>query len=467
MMVPDLSVPQRIHVMAAGGAAMSAVCHILATMGHAVSGCDQGDSVALDRLRADGLDMAVGHDIAHLSGIDLLAVSTAVKVGNTEYDAAAQAGIPIARRPDLMQSIAVGQRTLAVSGTHGKTTTSAMAALAGVAAGWDPSFIVGGVVNQLGSGVRWTGSGRLVVEADESDNSFLRFGADDVIVTNIEPDHLDFHGSMEQLEAEFDRFVIQGSGVKVVCLDDPGVRRLVQRVGATAGDMWTYGTDDGADYRIIELRTVGLRSRFAVELRGEVIARLDLKVPGAHNARNATAVVAAFHALGADLGVVVESLTSFTGVGRRFEYRGEARGVTFVDDYAHLPTEVSAMVTAAAGGGWARVVAVFEPHRYTRIRDIGADFADSFTGADVVVITALYAAGQAPIEGIDSLVVSSAVRAAHPTLAVIDAPTREELVAVLTQLLQPGDLCLSMNAGELTTLPSQMLAGEWAGGGVA
>lgn len=216
MTVPDLSTPLRIHVMAAGGAAMSAVCHILATMGHSVTGCDQTDSAALDRLRAEGLVMASQHSVDHLDGIDLVAVSTAVKAGNAEYDAAVRAGMSIAGRPDLMEAIAVGQRTLAVSGTHGKTTTSAMSALAAVAVGWDPSFIVGGVVNQLGSGVRWTGSGRLVVEADESDNSFLRFGADDVIVTNIEADHLDFHGTMERLEAAFDRFVVQGRDRKSV-----------------------------------------------------------------------------------------------------------------------------------------------------------------------------------------------------------------------------------------------------------
>ena len=404
-----------------------------------------------------------GHDARHVIDVDVVTVSTAVEPANGELDAARRAGVVVAGRPDIMEALARGQRTLAVSGTHGKTTTSAMAALVARAVGWDPSFIIGGVVHQLGTGARWTGSGRFVVEADESDSSFLRFGAEDVIVTNIEADHLDHHGSMEALERAFDRFVTQGTGVKVLCADDPGTVALHARVApVTQGALWTYGTADGADYRIVGLSTSGMRTAFSVQWGGSVIAELDLQVPGDHNARNATAVLAAFHALGSDPATVSRMLNEFAGVCRRFEYRGEARGVTFVDDYAHLPSEVATVVSAAAKGDWTRVIAVFEPHRYTRIRDVGADFADSFLGAAVVVVVPLFAAGQTPIAGISSRTVSDAVRAAHPELEVLDVADRRSLVDLLSAMLRPGDLCLTMNAGDLTTLPHDMLTGGWA-----
>ena len=212
-----------------------------------------------------------GHDARHVIDVDVVTVSTAVEPANGELDAARRAGVVVAGRPDIMEALARGQRTLAVSGTHGKTTTSAMAALVARAVGWDPSFIIGGVVHQLGTGARWTGSGRFVVEADESDSSFLRFGAEDVIVTNIEADHLDHHGSMEALERAFDRFVTQGTGVKVLCADDPGTVALHARVApVTQGALWTYGTADGADYRIVGLSTSGMRTAFSVDRKSVV-----------------------------------------------------------------------------------------------------------------------------------------------------------------------------------------------------
>ena len=463
-MVPDLSVPRRVHVVAVGGAAMSAIAHILAMSGHTVSGSDQVDSPILDRLRADGCTIWVGHDAAHVAGADLVAISTAVKPGNPELDAAAAAGIPVASRPDMMDALGRMRRTLAVSGTHGKTTTSAMAALVLVDAGWDPSFIVGGQVNQLGTGVRWRPTEWLAVEADESDGSFLRFGAEAVIVANIEADHLDFHGTMTDLEAAFDRFVEQAIGPRVVCLDDAGTAALAARVRVP---VTTYGLAATADYRITDHVDERLGSSFAVLTPvGERVA-VRLQLPGLHVVRNATAVLAMATQLGIDPAVTVASLARFTGTGRRFERRGTVNGVDFVDDYAHLPTEVAANVVAAANAGWTRVVAVFQPHRYTRVRDVGADFATSFDGADVVVITGLYPAGQEPIPGISGRTVFDAIRTARPELDLHYAESRPELVALLGTLLCSGDLCLTMNAGDLTTLPDEMRTSDWAASGVA
>lgn len=454
--VPDLANPKRVHVVAAGGAAMSAICHILAAMGHRVSGSDQVDSDALDRLRAEGLSMTVGHRRELVHDVDLVVVSTAIKPGNVELEEALALGLPIVGRPEMMEALGQVADTLAISGTHGKTTTSAMAVTAAVALGFDPSFIVGGVVNQLATGVRWTGGRRLVVEADESDNSFLRFRANDVIVTNIEADHLDFHGDMASLEAAFDRFVTQGSGQSTVCVDDSGVRELIGRVGR--GRVRTYGVANDADFRMSSIVTEGLTTRCEVNFDGKAIAELRLRVPGEHNARNATAVLAALHGLGADAERVAAALSTFTGVGRRFEFRGESQGITFVDDYAHLPTEVATVVQSASHGGWGRVVAVFQPHRYTRIRDVGRDFATSFDGADLAIITGLYAAGQEPIEGVSGRTVYDAVRKARPAQRLAYLETREELEAFLVDELRAGDLCLSMNAGDLTTLPDALLS---------
>jgi UDP-N-acetylmuramate--alanine ligase len=452
---PDLSSHQRVHVVAAGGAAMSAICHILTKMGHSVSGSDQVDSEALNRLRAEGLTMTVGHHSTAVHGVDLVIVSTAVKPGNAELDEAIRLNIPVAGRPDVMETLGSLTDTLAISGTHGKTTTSAMASTAAHAVGFNPSFIVGGVVNQFNTGVRWTGGRRFIVEADESDNSFLRFHANDVIVTNIEPDHLDYHGSMSQLEASFDRFVTQGSGQSTVCVDDDGVRALINRVGRSR--VITYGLSAEADYRIEHLRTTGMFTHFSVRHGGTTIAELNLVVPGEHNARNATSVLAALHGLGAEPSAAAAALSAFTGVGRRFEFRGEVNGITFVDDYAHLPSEVHAVVSSASRGGWGRVVGIFQPHRFTRIRDIGKDFATSFDGADLVVITGLYAAGQEEIAGISGRTVFDAVKSARPHQRIEFCESRAELEALLLGELKAGDLCLTMNAGDLTTLPDSLI----------
>jgi UDP-N-acetylmuramate--alanine ligase len=453
----------RAHVIAAGGAAMSAICRILVALGWNVTGSDQASSETVDRLRADGISVTIGHDPVAVSGADLVVVSTAIKGDNPELVEAIRLGLPVAGRPEVMEALGQLRRVVAVSGTHGKTTTSAMAALCAQQLGWNPSFIVGGVINGLSTGVQWTSSDLLVVEADESDNSFLRFIADHAIVTNIEADHLDFHGSMANLEAAFDRFVTQGSGPSVVCLDDEGNRSLLARVETDFSvdqreAIHTYGFHPNAEYRIVDARSKGLKTWCSIHHNGSHLADLALSVPGLHNISNALSVFALYHQMGADPQLLVSGLASFTGVGRRFEFRGTAADVTFVDDYAHLPTEVSTVLRAARAGGWKRVVGIFQPHRYTRIRDVGADFADSFVDADVVVITGLYAAGQAPIAGVGASTVADAVRRAHPDANLHVIESRTELVEFLAATLRPGDLCLTMNAGDLTSLPDDMLA---------
>jgi UDP-N-acetylmuramate--alanine ligase len=458
--VPDLSKKQRVHIIAAGGAAMSAIAYIAASMGHKVTGSDQSESAALTRLRASGLDVWTPHDPTRLNPVDVVMVSAAVPPTNPELVSLTESDTPIATRADVMEALGALRRTVAVSGTAGKTTTSAMMATIGSAAGWNPSMIVGAPIHGLGNGVEWRDTEWFIVEADESDGSFLRFNAEAVIVTNIEPDHLDFWGSMEALEAGFDQFVTQASGPKIVNADDPGCIEMLRRIDGTERVL-TFGFAADATYRIENFRAKGLESFFDVTRDRSVVGELQLHVPGKHNAMNAAAAFALAVELGIDPAVAASGLAQFRGAARRYEFRGVANGVTFVDDYAHLPAKARSAVEGALLGGWPRVIAVYQPHRFTRTRDLWQDHRDSFVGADVVIITGIYAAGQPPIEGISGKLIADAVSAAHPEQRVLYCESRAEVFATLQLELQPGDLCLTMNAGDLTTLPDELMNSAW------
>jgi UDP-N-acetylmuramate--alanine ligase len=444
----DLSTPHRIHVVGAGGSGMSAIAGVLLTMGHDVSGSDAAPSAVLDRLAAAGARVHAGHEPGSIEGADVVLVSTAIPADDPEVVAARAAGIPVLRRAEALAAICGVRRTLAVSGTHGKTTTTAMLALALRGAGASPSFIVGGDIGGLGTGSAWDDGEWFVVEADESDGTFVELGAHGVIVTNVEPDHLDHWGDFDHLRAAFVRFVAEADGPRVVCLDDPGAAALAAGVPGCV----TYGTTEGATYRITDVVTDRDGVRFLVDGRA-----VSLPVPGLHNARNATAVLALCAELGVDPDAVTAALAEFAGVGRRFERRGEAAGITFVDSYDHLPTEVAAVLAAARAGGWRRVVCVFQPHRYTRTAALWQDFAGAFVDADLLAVTGIYAAGQQPIEGVTGKLIVDAVLDAHPRSRVAWLPEREGLRRWLLSTLRPGDLCLTLGAGDLTTLPDELL----------
>jgi UDP-N-acetylmuramate--alanine ligase len=323
-----------------------------------------------------------------------------------------------------------------------------MLALALREAGAAPSFIVGGDIGGLGNGSAWDEGELFVVEADESDGTFVELAAHGVIVTNVEPDHLDHWGSFDALRDAFRRFVADAPGPRIVCADDPGAAAVAAEVGGCV----TYGTSDGTAYRITDVVTDRDGVRFAVNGRP-----LSLPSPGIHNARNATAVLALCTELGIDADAVVRALGAFAGVGRRFERRGEARGVTFVDSYDHLPSEVAAVLAAARDGGWRRVVCVFQPHRYTRTAALWREFGDAFEDADVIAVTDIYAAGQQPIDGVSGKLIVDALLDAHPRSRVAWLPGRDGLRKWLLGELRPGDLCLTLGAGDLTTLPDELL----------
>lgn len=448
----DLTRPRRIHVVGVGGSGMSAIASVLAAMGHEVSGTDLKESAPLDRLRRAGIAVHVGHEAGHLGRAEVVAVSTAVPSTNPEVAAAVEAGLPVLRRAEVLAGICATRRTAAVGGTHGKTTTASMLALVLVEAGLHPSFIIGGDVTQIGSGAAWDDGEWFVVEADESDGTFIELPRQLAVVTNVEPDHLEHYGGFAGLRAAFDEFVT-GAAASVVCIDDAGGRELAEAHGCT-----TYGTAAEADYRMVDLEVDGTGARFTVHHDGEVLGRVDLPVPGAHNARNAAAAFTAGVVAGARPEDAVRALGRFAGVARRFEARGEVAGVTFVDDYAHLPTEVAAAIEAARAGSWSRVVCVFQPHRYSRTAALWHEFADAFEGVDVLAVTGIYSAGEQPRPGVTGKLVVDAVLDRHPWHRVAYLPQRADVVTWLLGELRAGDLCLTLGAGDLTTVPADVQA---------
>jgi UDP-N-acetylmuramate--alanine ligase len=327
-----------------------------------------------------------------------------------------------------------------------------MLALVLIEAGVRPSFIVGGELNEIGTGAVWDEGEWLAVEADESDGTFLEITPEVALVTNIEPDHIEHYGSFEALVRAFETFLTEAPGARVVCADDPVAARLGAQVGAIS-----YGTAPTASYRMVDIEGRRSNTSFSLEHEGRRLGRLELPVPGLHNATNAAGAVVTALAMGADMVAAQRALARFTGVARRFQFRGEQRGVSFVDDYAHLPGEVVATLAAARTGGWQRIVCVFQPHRYSRTASLWRDFADAFDGADVVVVTDVYPAGERPRPGVSGLLVAQAVRDANPGQPVVYMPTRAALLTELRRILEPGDLCLTLGAGDLTSLPDELL----------
>ncbi|MGH9123550.1 MAG: UDP-N-acetylmuramate--L-alanine ligase, partial [Acidimicrobiales bacterium] len=347
----DLTRPHRIHVVGVGGVGMSAVATVLASMGQHVSGSDLKATIELERLGALGVDAQVGHDPSHLDGVDVVAISTAIPANNLEVREAQRRGIPVLRRAEVLAAIAATRESVAVAGTHGKTTTASMLALMLVEAGLRPSFIIGGDINEVGSGAAWGNGAWLVVEADESDGTFLSLGPQIGLVTNVEPDHLDYYGGVTEMEAAFETFLATAV-TAVVCSDDPVAARMGRVVGAI-----TYGTEKEAEYRTVEVSTGRSSSRFEVVHGSTSLGHFQLVVPGVHNVRNACGALVAAKLIGADVEAVRRALARYGGVARRYEFRGERAGITFVDDYAHLPSEVRAALAAARAGGWKRIVA--------------------------------------------------------------------------------------------------------------
>jgi UDP-N-acetylmuramate--alanine ligase len=456
----DLSIAHRLHVVGVGGPGMSAVAITLAEMGHLVSGSDLREHPVLERVRAAGVEVHIGHERALVHGVDAVTASTAIPDQNIELDEARSTGITVLSRAGMLASICDRAQSLGVAGTHGKTTTTSMLMLMLAQAGMRPSFVVGGDVTDVGTGAQWTHGDWLVVEADESDGTHLELPLCGTILTNVEADHLDHYGSFDGIVDGFDAYLAQVEGPKVICGDDPVGVALAARHGGL-----TYGLDAACDLRAVDVRATsgsfrfGLVRRMADGVSDEHLGEIVLPLRGIHNVVNATGAAAMALAVGVSFDDVAAALARFGGVARRFDVRGADRGATLVDDYAHLPSEIDAVIRAAreSGDAWRRVVAVFQPNRYHRIAEMWQEYALAFTGADLVVLTDIYASGTVPIPGVTGKLIVNAVTEADPARRVVWLPRREDLVSFLAGELRDGDVCISMGCGDIATLPSEVL----------
>lgn len=446
--MPELIPHHRVHLVGAGGAGMSGLAKMLAQAGHVVSGSDLKPGTMLGALGGAGVDTWVGHRPEAIPGCDLVVASSAVPDTDPEVRAALAAGIPVWERPELLARITQTLPTLGVAGTHGKTSGTALAVTALRAVGHDPSFMVGGRLIDLNTNAHLGDPGLFLLEADEAFGTFLSLSLRGLLITNIEPDHLDHYGTVAAMEAAYATVAAGVAGPVVACIDDPGVRRLTEAIDGVV----TYGEAAGADWRIGAVRRDGFGVGVAVAGPGGEF-EITVPKPGRHMAFNAVGVVALLHAAGFDAPATAAGLARFGGVRRRFEIRVRRPDLTIVDDYAHHPTEVAATLAAARSGHPGRIVAVFQPHRYSRTAEHGVALGAALSAADRVIVAEVYSAGEAPVPGVNGRLVAGAVDG--PPVEFV--PRRVDLAAAVAADLQPGDLVLTLGAGDVTGVPDELL----------
>ncbi len=444
------------HLVGIGGAGMSALARVLLARGATVSGSDIKESRSLAALRALGARVSVGHAAENLGGAETLVVSSAIPGANPEVSAARERGTPILQRAQVLALLMRERRGIAVAGTHGKTTTTSMIAMTLRHAGLDPTFLIGGDLNEVGTNAH-AGSGEwLVAEADESDGSLLWLAPEIAVITNVEVDHLDYFRDEGEIRGTFLAFAhnLTEGGTAILGIDDPGIGWLRGRI---TRDVVTFGTTAESDWsgEILERSPAG--QRVLVRHGGTPAGELTLGVPGSHNVRNALAAIAASALVGVSFGVAAEGLAAFGGVQRRFQLRGSVEGVTVIDDYAHHPTEIRATLEAAREQGWARVVAVFQPHRYSRTQHLGRELGAALATADLAVVTDVYGAGEQPVPGVAGKMVVDGLLTARPRARVAYLPKRGEVAGFVAGRVEPGDLVLTIGAGDITMLADEVL----------
>ncbi len=447
--MPDLVPFARVHMIGAGGAGMSGLAKLLAQSGHAVTGSDLKPSTALSGLEEAGVEVWVGHRPDRVLGADLVVASSAVPPGDPEIVAARKAGIEVWERPRLLDAVTRRLPTIGVTGTHGKTTGTAMLVTALRALGRNPSFMVGGELVDLNTNAHLGEETLFVLEADEAFGTFLGLELDGLVVTNVETDHLDHYKTTAALADAFLTVARRVDGPVVACIDDPGAAAIAAAVPGSVG----YGFSAEAAWRIAEV-THGSGS-VSFTLHGpDATVPVTVPKPGEHVARNAAGVLTLLGSLGHDVAAAARGLASFGGVRRRFDVRGRVSGVTIVDDYAHHPTEVATTIAAADVGHHGRIVAVFQPHRFTRTAEHGVTLGRSLAGADRVFVTDVYAAGEAPIPGVTGRVVADAAREAGADATYV--ARRVDLAPVVAAAVEPGDLVLLMGAGDVTLVADEL-----------
>jgi UDP-N-acetylmuramate--alanine ligase len=453
---------RRIHFVGIGGIGMSGIAELLANLGYAVSGSDARRSDLTDRLATLGIRVAIGHDAAHVGDADVVVTSSAVPETNQEVAAARARHVPVIPRAEMLAELMRLRFGIAIAGAHGKTTTTSMVALMLERAGLDPTAVIGGRLSAFGSNARLGQGVLMVVEADESDRSFLKLSPSIAVVTNIDHEHMDSYGSFDTLVDAFADFAdrVPFYGAVVACVDDPHVRAMLPRLTRRT---ITYGFDAAADVRADEAVTDGRSGRCRVTFNvrgvpdGSGSGALALAVPGRHNLQNALAAVAVGLELGVPFARISRALAQFQGAERRYQIRGEAHGTTVIDDYGHHPTEIAAVLAAARAGAPDRLVVVFQPHRYTRTRDLFDDFGRALSAADVVVLTDIYAAGETAIPGITLSTLAASIKR-QVAGDVVVVPALNELPSAVAAITRPGDVVITLGAGSIGAVADRILA---------
>ncbi len=456
-----------VHFVGIGGIGMSGIAEVLVNLGYTVIGSDVADSANVKRLRELGIKVSIGHRAENIDGADVVVVSSAIKRDNPELIAARAKRLPVVRRAEMLAELMRLKSCVAIGGTHGKTTTTSMVAALLDAGGLDPTVINGGIINAYGTNARLGGGDWMVVEADESDGTFLKLPADIAIVTNVDPEHLDHFHTFDAVQQAFVDFVenVPFYGFAVMCTDHPVVQKLVGKLEDRR--ILTYGENPQADIRLVDLDHDNGSSYFAVQFRDRegktthTIDKLTMPMPGRHNALNATAAIAVAHELGIKDDMIRKALAGFGGVKRRFTRVGEWNGATIIDDYGHHPVEIAAVLRAARESTKGKVIAVMQPHRYTRLQSLFEQFCGCFNDADVVVVAPVYPAGEQPIEGVDRDALVQGLRAhGHRQAIPLDGP--EQLASVIKDLAKPGDYVICLGAGSISqwayALPGELKA---------
>ena len=441
---------KNIHFVGIGGIGMSGIAEVLTTAGVTVSGCDLRRSGVTDLLQSRGIPVSIGHDPSHLDGVDLVVVTSAVRGHNREVDAAIDRGIRVMKRKAMLGQIVNVKRSVGVAGTHGKTTTSAMIATILQEAGLDPTVLVGGILRNLGTNAKSGSSDFVVVEADEYDRSFHELRPEVAVVTNIEADHLEYYGSFEHIVESFRIFVTGVKSAVVACVDDPAVVKLLE--GNVPIKVVRYGLSEAADFRATNLEFHERGSSFEIPGFGF----FKLFIPGEHNVRNALAAIGVARELGLDAETISGALAKFLGVDRRFQILGDYLGAVIVDDYAHHPTEIRATLDAARRGyPDRRVIALFQPHLYSRTRDFAREFGDALRIADVAIVSPIYAAREEPLDGVSARMISDAVRGVE----FLDR-SNAQIVNEMRRRLGPNDIFITMGAGDVHEVAEALVRGE-------
>ncbi|RCL02683.1 MAG: UDP-N-acetylmuramate--alanine ligase [Candidatus Tokpelaia sp. JSC188] len=457
-----------IHFIGIGGIGMSGIAEVLHNLGYNVQGSDLVDNSNIKRLREKGIKVFIGHNVRNLDEAEVVVISSAIRDNNTEYAAAREKMLPIVQRAEMLAELMRFRQSIAIGGTHGKTTTTSLVGTLLEAGGFDPTVINGGIINAYGTNARIGAGEWMVVEADESDGSFLKLPADIAVVTNIDPEHLEYYGNFENVRKAFCQFVenVPFYGFGVMCLDHPAIQTVVAHISDRR--VITYGANPQSDVRFLNYRMEGEYSHFDVIIRDHKailtieVNNLILPMAGRHNVSNATAAIAIAHELGISSEEIITGLSSFRGIKRHFTHTGSWEGIEIFDDYAHHPAEIRAVLAAARDVVLGKVIAIVQPHRFSRLRDLFDEFAICFKDADVVIVAPVYPAGEEAIDGIDAQMLVARVKTiGHCAVYYINGP--KEVMPLIKKIAKSGDRIIFLGAGNITqwayNLPRELKVG--------